>query len=672
MAAPDMTQRMTVFVQKTGTDDAGYNIVGAPYSRLTIAAALADLADTTRYPAASSTFFHIVAVGPGTFTEAGIALPPWTFIVGSCDGEDQPTTIILTSADINLTSAWNANATARGGFANCTVRAASGTPALDMTMPVPSAGNPTRTVEFQNFHHNLTSQIFEATGTADNFVAQLFRQFGTNTDTIRFTSGTTRINNFWSAASITCVDKASFAASGNWEGVVISNASATLTVNSIAAAGNTLRMQNGSVRSLILAQTAPGVLAVSADTSSLPVRASVSVTGTATLAANLTILNDAAGVAYSPTTPGNWAFAGSTPTTVQQALDSLAAFAGGGGTGTFVRIIRTGNNSLAAWGTAGAAINDTANTFTDTTSAGAVAGVTAARSFGIPTFASAGGVTYADAANVYIAGAPAITGGAATNTWSLYIAAGDSRITTGALFFGAATPASISGAAGVLTLATVSTGFVSAGRGTSLVKFGGTYNGNNGWGGARPAFVLDDGTVRGSFQTTGTGTVFGSETAHGFDIFTNNTQRLAVTSAGQFTFNTLSSGNNPIATFGSGSVNIQIGNKFDGSGWTGARPAVYLTDGTVTGMEQITGSVYNIASISAHPLTFGTTNTEAMRLTTTRNLLVGTTTDVTGNGQISAAGFWVGATAGIDAAITTAALVGKTITVSKGVITGFA
>ncbi len=453
MAAPDMTQKMTVFVQKTGTDDPGYNIVGAPYSRLTIAAALADLADTTRYPAASSTFFHIVAVGPGTFTEAGIALPPWTFIVGSCDGEDQPTTIILTSADINLTSAWTANATARGGFANCTVRAASGTPALDMTMPVPVAGNPTRTVEFQNFHHNLTSQIFEATSTADNFIAQLFRQFGTNTDTIRFTSGTTRVNNFWSAASVNVVDKANFAASGNWDGLVVSNAAATVTINSIAAAGNTFRLSNSSVRLLVLSQTAPGVLAVSADTTSIPLRASVSVTGTATLAANLTILSDAAGVAYSPTTPGDWA--APVPATVQQALDRLAT--GGGGTGTFVRIIRTGNNSLAAWGTAGAAINDTANTFTDSTSAGAVAGVTAARSFGIPTFASAGGVTYADAVNVYIAGAPVITGGVATNSWSLYIAAGNSRITSGGLYFGAATPGNISGSAGSLTFTAAGT-----------------------------------------------------------------------------------------------------------------------------------------------------------------------------------------------------------------------
>src|SRR4051812_43005173 len=100
MAAPDLTQRETVFVQKEGTDDAGANAVGAPQSRLTIAAALADLA--ANYRAATSTFFHVVAVGPGTFIEAGIVLPPWTFINGSCDGEGQPTTIVLLTADITL------------------------------------------------------------------------------------------------------------------------------------------------------------------------------------------------------------------------------------------------------------------------------------------------------------------------------------------------------------------------------------------------------------------------------------------------------------------------------------------------------------------------------------------------------------------------------------------
>ncbi len=45
---------------------------------------------------------------------------------------------------------------------------------------------------------------------------------------------------------------------------------------------------------------------------------------------------------------------------------------------------------------------------------------------------------------------------------------------------------------------------------------------------------------------------------------------------------------------------------------------------------------------------------------------------VGGTVSISATTYAVGATAGIDTTITTASLVGKTITVSKGLITGFA
>ncbi len=417
MAAPDLTQREVCFVQKIGTDDAGANAVGAPQPRLTIAAALADLA--ANYPPATSTFFHIVAVGPGTFTEAGISLPPWTFIEGTCDGESQPTSIILLTGDINLSSGWTANATVRGGLSNLSIRAASGTPALDFTMPVPVAGNPLRTVELHNVHHNLVSEIFEATSTADNLVKEFCRQFGVNTDTFRQTGGTSRFNNVWSAALVTIIDKASFATVGTWDGLIVSATGSSLTASSIAAAGTTLRLTNSAVRSLILAQPAPGVLAVSADGPSIPVRTSVSYTGLASTS-NLTRISDAGGVGYSPTTPANWPTP--TPTTVQEALDYQA---GGSTTGTFVQIVRTGNRSSAAWGTAGCAINDTANTFTDSTSAGAVAGVTAARTFGVPTFASAGGVTYAIAANIYIAGAPVITGGTATATYALYSAGGD-------------------------------------------------------------------------------------------------------------------------------------------------------------------------------------------------------------------------------------------------------
>ena len=309
----DLTQRLTVFCPEASADAAGANAVGAPYSRLTIAAALADLAAS--YPAASSTFFHIVAVGPGTFTETGIVLPPWTFINGSCDGEGQPTTIILlNTTGVSLATAWNAGAT-RGGFANVSMQASAGTPILDFTLPTPLAGNPARTVELFNVHHNLTQEIFEATSTADVFSRELCRQFGTNTDILKQTGGTSRFVVNVTAASVTIIDKASFATAGNWSGLIMTNLAAVLTASSIAAAGCTLRIAASSVPNFTINQTAPGAVAVSADAVSLPIRSAVTYTGLASFLSNVTLLSDAAGEAYTPTTPGDWS---PVPTTVRR------------------------------------------------------------------------------------------------------------------------------------------------------------------------------------------------------------------------------------------------------------------------------------------------------------------------------------------------------------------
>lgn len=402
MPAPDLTQRLVVFVQKEGTDAAGANAVGAPQSRLSIAAALADLA--ANYPAATSTFFHIVAVGPGTFLEAGIVLPPWTWIVGSCDGEGQPTTVIqLISANVSLSNAWNANSTQRGGLSQLTISPSTGTPILDFTMPVPSAGNPTRTIELFDVHHNLTVEQFQATSTADTWVRELCRQFGTHTDTLTQTGGTSRFKSNWSAAAATIVDATGFAAAGNWDGWIVTDNASSVTVSSVAAAGNATKFTNCAARALTLNLTAPGALAFTADAVSMPIRSLVTYTGTATFGSNVTLLSDAAAEAYSPTTSADW---NPVPATVQQALDTLAIQAGGGGSGnTFAFLVRTGNLSSAAWGVNGVAINDTANTFTDTSSSGIVASAVAS-SFGRPTFAATAGTTYTAAASVYIAGDP--------------------------------------------------------------------------------------------------------------------------------------------------------------------------------------------------------------------------------------------------------------------------
>jgi hypothetical protein len=71
------------------------------------------------------------------------------------------------------------------------------------------------------------------------------------------------------------------------------------------------------------------------------------------------------------------------------------------------------------------------------------------------------------------------------------------------------------------------------------------------------------------------------------------------------------------------------------------------------------------------PFPVGTLTATAATITTVTATTVNAT-NVVASADVKGATFHVGAAAGVDASITTAGLVGKTITVTKGVITGFA
>jgi hypothetical protein len=97
------------------------------------------------------------------------------------------------------------------------------------------------------------------------------------------------------------------------------------------------------------------------------------------------------------------------------------------------KILTSGNISSSAWGVNGVNLQTLAATYTDTSTAssGTVA-LTTVNSFGIPILtATNANVTNTIAANVYIAGAPTVSGTTVnTNSYSLYVAAGDSRFNT--------------------------------------------------------------------------------------------------------------------------------------------------------------------------------------------------------------------------------------------------
>lgn len=307
MAAPVLANRSVCFVNKVGTDDAGYNAVGAPQPRLTIAAALADLA--ANYPAASATNPHVVAIGPGVFTEAGFALPPHTWIAGAMDGNGMSSTVLQISSDITLGAGWSINTTAQGGFGQLVIRAASGTPALDLTMPTPLAGNPSRLVELQNIVTDLELINFEATGSGDALRVDNVVQDGSLADDITILGGIVALNQLQTAAEV--------------------------------------ELESGAVRALasrITASQIPQITvtkgvaacAVAFDAVSWPLIADVTLTN----APALTRLSDANAEGYTPAVPGDWS---TIPTTVQGALDELAASGGGGGGGSVGALAVTNN-----------------------------------------------------------------------------------------------------------------------------------------------------------------------------------------------------------------------------------------------------------------------------------------------------------------------------------------
>lgn len=269
MAAPNLTLRSVCFVGKIGTDDAGYNPVGAPQPRLTIAAALADLA--ANYPAASATAPHFVSIEGGTYTTPAFALPPFTFIVGNPDGKADPTSAVIISLTGNVTlgTGWSVNQTAFGGFANITFRQTSAQN-IDLTMPAPAAGNPARTLSLRGIRTDTDLLGFEATSTADVLQVNNIIHDGNNGDSVEFSGGAQVINNVQSAAIVTLNDAATVGNACQAFGIYITTTGAGLVCQSTIAAGCSVRLGGCTLRSLSLAETAPGVIAVAADQCSIP------------------------------------------------------------------------------------------------------------------------------------------------------------------------------------------------------------------------------------------------------------------------------------------------------------------------------------------------------------------------------------------------------------------
>lgn len=295
MAAPDLTQRNVCFVSKLGTDDAGYNAVGAPQPRLTIAAALADLA--ANYPAASATNPLFISIEGGDYTTPAFALPPFTYIVGNPDSQADPTAavIINLTGNVTLSAGWSVNQTAFGGFANLTFRQTT-SQNIDLTLPAPASGNPVRTISIRNIRTDCDSVSYEATSTADVIQITGLVHDGNSADAIEISGGSQLINNVLTAAVMTINDSATIGAVSQAYGIFVTSAAGRLICASTIAAGCTVRLGACDLRFLTLSETAPGVIAVAADAVSIPLVGNITFSGTA-VNADLTRTTDSNAIA---------------------------------------------------------------------------------------------------------------------------------------------------------------------------------------------------------------------------------------------------------------------------------------------------------------------------------------------------------------------------------------
>ncbi len=289
MAAPDLAARNCFFVNYVGTDDAGYNRIGAPWSYRSLAAALADLASVSNPPSAANPW--TIAIGPGTFIVPAFQLPAWVFITGSADSQGPTATTLKMTGDISLATNWGQNADVNGGLANLVIDVQSGSPIVDFTMPAPVAGTAIKQVFFQGVKCNLPI----------NYQASI-----PSTDNLEIDQS--------SLLALLTITAGQFQAQGSYI--------QSLTMND--RDGNISVYLDATPVSAIDATQTTNFVQIVTDAIGLPFRSQISIVGTVTIYRQ----GDAFGLGYTPTNPANWT---TVPVDVQEALDTLAAGAGPGG-----------------------------------------------------------------------------------------------------------------------------------------------------------------------------------------------------------------------------------------------------------------------------------------------------------------------------------------------------
>lgn len=282
----DVVVQRSAYVSKGGSDITGNGGPKLPW--LTIGHALAQVAIIAPTPGNSIT----IHVGSGTFTEnitvgANIAL----------SGENLQETILNGTMDFN-DSSWN------GASQNITVVSDFNIlGALTVAPPLATASN----IDFIHCHLSSTVTCTNFTQTVVGFKDSIIQGLYTISVGIHalFTSEAFGGINITS----TNTEQTQFLSSG-------SNIGGTVSATWVAL-NMPITMFLGSSFCSVISLDGSGITC-SATVDSLPTQSNITILNSAVL----TYLNDAFGLGYTPTTPGDWSVV---PINVQQGLDTLAA-----------------------------------------------------------------------------------------------------------------------------------------------------------------------------------------------------------------------------------------------------------------------------------------------------------------------------------------------------------
>ena len=297
-----------VYVNVAGNDTTGNGTYDRPYA--SIGKALTSITDS------SSAKPYIVHIEAGTYSESGLEIPVWVFLVGS---EQQPTKVIDSSGSIKINSASFGSGSERIGMSNLNLINSTGI-TIDFQAIGGSGAND---FYFDNLQvigpiiirgrGSDTGTIFNCRffGTYTSSCGQEYWSGGylANTGTFN-TSGVTSVDTSPEFVGVQFFGNLSFTSSGSGNTMtaelIASQVSGTLTVDQ---ATTTVSADSMSLNAGTLSQTNGGVIAY---------------------------LDVAKYVGYTPATPGNWS---PTPVQVASALDQLAARPSGSGSVTSVSVV---------------------------------------------------------------------------------------------------------------------------------------------------------------------------------------------------------------------------------------------------------------------------------------------------------------------------------------------